>query len=66
MTNTSQVAIDLPEHEYLNPIDEKPAIVSTTVQQEPALTTGRKGAIIGLIIFVLASAIPSKLRTFSN
>ena len=60
MTDKTQVAVDLPEHQYLNTTNEKSSDESTTVQTKPAPKITDIGSIVGLIIFILAAAIPSK------
>jgi hypothetical protein len=60
MTDKTQVAVDLPEHQYLNAANEKPLDESTTVQTKPAPKIIDIGSIVGLIIFIFAAAIPSK------
>ena len=60
MASSTQVIVDTSEHEYLNAIPEKPAIITTKVPKENSRKIGRIGSLLGLFIFLLGSIIPSK------
>jgi hypothetical protein len=64
MVDSTNVTVDLPEHEHLNETNEKSSTELTTVETEPLPKIVRISSIVGLIIFALASAIPSKYKIF--
>jgi len=66
MAKITQVVVELPEQEYLNPTNDRSVVVSSTVKKNSLQTAGRIVAIVGLIIFALFSVIPSKYKFIVN
>lgn len=65
MAENTQVVMNTPEHEYINQTQEKPPIITKKIKKDTSKKAARVGSLIGLLVFVLGSIIPSK-QTFYN